>query len=410
MWQKNTYMRALFAMLIVALFALPLTLQLVSKPQTTISSADETEGTTLVFDPAASEDDPVEIKAGEDLPLVLRVQPGADSRITFVKYVIEYDPDIFEATSDDFIATDSFPELLEAPNDEEGKISASLSVGSNPENAVSEPTDVGEVLFRTKDVTKATKTSIVISEESEALSIGERDSPTANVLVGSDEVFINVVPDTEEAANPTTTPDGDEEEEEDIEGTNVNFSALLHGIGSSGDSANPQSSSLSNKSPKNTTRPVIVAILDENGEDITRNEGEITFDKATGKFAGSAIMDSYVSDGTYTILIMTDRYLPFEKEITIDEDSDEVSAGEISLIAGDIVPDGALDILDYNTLTDCGYGIGAPLPMNDSKSAFKSDACQKNKNAANADLDDNGIINSQDFNLFLRELSSQSKK
>jgi hypothetical protein len=173
MLQKSTYIRALFGLLIVALFALPLTLELASKPQTTVSSADEAEGTTLVFDPAADENDPIEITAGEDLPLVLRVQPGADNRITFVKYVIDYDPDIFEATSDDFIASDAFPELLETPMDEDGRISASLSVGSDPIKAVHQPTDVGEVLFRTKDIEKATMTTITISEESEALSIGE---------------------------------------------------------------------------------------------------------------------------------------------------------------------------------------------------------------------------------------------
>lgn len=407
MWQKTTYVRALFAIFIVVLFALPLTLQLVSKPQTTISSADETDGTTLVFDPAASEDDPIEITAGEDLPLVLRVEPGSESRITFVKYVIEYDPDVFEATSDDFIATDSFPELLEAPSDTEGKISASLSVGSNPDKAVDEPTNVGEVLFRTKDITKATKTSLIISEESEALSIGENDSPTDNVLVGSDEVFVNVVPGGEES-KPTSSPDADQEEV--TEGTVVNFSALLNGIGSAGDSVNPKGNSLSNKSPKKTTRPVIVAILDENGEDIARNDGEIVYDQKTGKFAGTAMMDTYVPEGTYTVLIMTDRYLPFEKEIALDGESDEVDVGEIALIAGDIVPDGKLDILDYNTLTDCGYGSGTPLPMDNPKSAFKSAACTKNKNAANTDLDDNGIINGQDFNLFLRELSVKSKK
>jgi hypothetical protein len=196
-------------------------------------------------------------------------------------------------------------------------------------------------------------------------------------------------------------------EQEVAAGTVVNFSALLHGIGSSGDSVNQQSNTLSNKAPKNVNRPVVVAILDENGEDVSRNDGELIYDQKTGKFAGTATMDTYIPEGTYTLLVMTNRYVPFEKEIIIEPDIDAVNAGELTLIAGDIVPDGTLDILDYNTLTDCGYGTGAPLPMTDPKSAFKSEACTKNKNAANADLDDNGIINGQDFNLFLRELSAQ---
>lgn len=405
----RTYTKAFFALLIIALFALPLTLQLLSKPQANRSSAQEAEGTSLVFDPPSSEDDQLQVNAGEDLALTLQVIPGEGNRITFVKYIIEYDPEVFDATSDDFIASDAFPELLEAPVDEDGRIQASLSVGSDPEKAITTPTDVGEIVFHAKDVTKATPSTITIAEESEALSIGENDSLTESVLTTTDEAFVTVAADGANKA-PSGNPNENAAGSNDApEGTSVSFKALLHGIGAAGDSINPTNNSLSNKSPKNTSRPVTIAILDENGEDISRSEGEILYDEKTGKFAGSAIMDSFIPDGDYTVMVSIGRYLPFEKEITISDLANDVDLGEIDLVAGDIVPDGVLDILDYNTLTDCGYGNGNPLPINDPKSAYQSEACKENENAMYADLDNNGIINAQDFNLFLRELSAQNK-
>jgi hypothetical protein len=397
---KNT--RILIAVALIALVALPVTIFLAGRPAT--NRSDAASGTSLLFDPAATQDQPEEIATGDDLSLDMQLEPGENNVVTFVKFVIDYDPEIFDVAEEDFTPNeDSFPELLEGPTIENGQITGSLSVGSDPTLAITGPTSLGEITFHAKKSTGDTPTTIAYSADSEVLSIGEADNLNENVLTitGATVVIVGESDGTEDAEEEPT-------DEVSEEGTGISFSALLHGIGSAGDSTNPQNNSLSNKKPIYDTRPTLVAILDENGEDIARTEGDLLYDEKTGKFAGSFTMDTFVPDGTYSILILADSYLPFEKDIEITGES--VDIGEISLVAGDIIPDGTLDILDYNALSDCGYGSGNPLPMDNPESAFMSETCQKNEYAAYADLDDNGIIDIRDFNLFLRELSAQSKK
>jgi hypothetical protein len=67
-----------------------------------------------------------------------------------------------------------------------------------------------------------------------------------------------------------------------------------------------------------------------------------------------------------------------------------------------------LDILDYNAFLDCGYGVLSPLPVDDANSVFNKTVCQAHRPAENIDIDDNGIVESADYNLFLRELSVHS--
>lgn len=78
------------------------------------------------------------------------------------------------------------------------------------------------------------------------------------------------------------------------------------------------------------------------------------------------------------------------------------------MIAGDINDDNQLDVEDYNILRDCGYGALNPLPISDPTSEYNSPTCQSHQFKNNADLNDDGIIDSHDFNLFIRELSVQA--
>jgi hypothetical protein len=78
------------------------------------------------------------------------------------------------------------------------------------------------------------------------------------------------------------------------------------------------------------------------------------------------------------------------------------------LVTGDTNNDNVLNILDYNALLDCGYGELNPLPINDPNSTYNSKECQVHTPTEDVDLNDDGIINSTDYNLFLRELSVQN--
>lgn len=87
----------------------------------------------------------------------------------------------------------------------------------------------------------------------------------------------------------------------------------------------------------------------------------------------------------------------------------ENTAPQTTLIAGDVKGDNVLNVLDYNIFLDCGYGAIDPLPLADPNAIYNTNNCKTHEPfRPNSDIDDNGIINSPDYNLFLRELSVQN--
>ncbi len=114
-------------------------------------------------------------------------------------------------------------------------------------------------------------------------------------------------------------------------------------------------------------------------------------------------------DGNYSVKVKTDRYLrklvPGAQKIALLKDN---SITQVALVAGDTNGDNLVNILDYNAFIDCGYGALNPLPLDDANSIFNKRVCQVHTPAINIDVNDNGIIDSTDYNLFLRELSVQS--
>jgi hypothetical protein len=192
--------------------------------------------------------------------------------------------------------------------------------------------------------------------------------------------------------------------------TTLNFTILLHGVGSSGDSPNPRESELSNKTPLHPQRNLDVQIFDSNNQIVSAVSSPlaIIYNEEEGDFQGTIQLGTNFPTGNYNVKIKSDRYLkrliPGIQRITNLEEN-KLPQGE--LIAGDVNSDNALNIIDYNALLDCGYGALKPLPMEDPNSIFKSSNCQSHEPAVLVDIDDNGIIHSVDFNLFLRELSIQ---
>ena len=128
-----------------------------------------------------------------------------------------------------------------------------------------------------------------------------------------------------------------------------------------------------------------------------------------GMFEGAVGLPSTITTGNYSVKVQTDRYLrklvPGIQQIVAGQ---QVSVTPVQMIAGDTNNDNVLNVLDYNALLDCGYGELNPLPMNDPNSTFNSSNCQVHQPTADVDLNDDGIINSTDYNLFLRELSVQN--
>lgn len=197
-----------------------------------------------------------------------------------------------------------------------------------------------------------------------------------------------------------TTPDG----------TTLLLYLKLHGIWPSGDNTKPQNLS-SNRNPLNPTRHVNIAILDQNGQHVSGSPftTTVTYDSRIGIFLGELNLGPQVQNGIYLVRMKTDRYLrklvPGVQQFT---KGTVINIPLITLIAGDIYNDNTLTILDYNILRDCGYTSIDLLPMDNPASSFHNPACQAHSERSSADLDDNGIINSFDYNLFLRNLLVQN--
>lgn len=191
--------------------------------------------------------------------------------------------------------------------------------------------------------------------------------------------------------------------------TTLKLDLLLHGVGSAGDNPNPDSS-LSNKNPLHPRRNFDITIIDSNNQTVKNTTGSIIYNAGSGNFTGTVDLGPSFPTGNYNIKIKSDRYLrKMTPGIINIETMKENNIPQTALVAGDIKTDNVLNVLDYNILRDCGYGEIEPLPLEDPNAVYNTKNCKSHESyRANIDLDDNGIINSPDYNLFLRELSVQN--
>lgn len=177
--------------------------------------------------------------------------------------------------------------------------------------------------------------------------------------------------------------------------TPLSLNLFLHGIGASGDNANPDESSLSNKNPVHQTRQVELSLYDANNDLLTKSLGNVTYSSASGSYKG--IVDATnVPTGFYTVRVKMDQHLtrafPGIQSLTGSQPN---SLPEVALITGDSNSDNKLNIIDYNMLLDC-YSDLAPAT-----------ACDDPTKKVATDANDDASVNQIDYNLFLREISTQ---
>jgi len=177
--------------------------------------------------------------------------------------------------------------------------------------------------------------------------------------------------------------------------TRFNIVAYMHGIGNSGDNANPNSFSLSNKNPVRSQRTVTVEVFDATDTLVLSKSGLVGYNSGTGNFTGVVDMGQAITPGQYNVRIKSPQYL--KRRVpgiqTIDSNT-TTNLPTFTFITGDVVTDNALNILDYNVIVGC-YSDFAPAI-----------SCTPQKKL-DADLTDDGKVNQFDYNLFLRDLSVQ---
>lgn len=180
--------------------------------------------------------------------------------------------------------------------------------------------------------------------------------------------------------------------------TSFNFTIFLHGIGKSGDNANPSAFSLSNQQPQNATRNLDFTIIDKDGNEKFSSTAGITYNPTTGNYTGGnsfGPQENFALDtGDYAMRVKTAEHL-FKKVPLIQITSgNTITVPTLSLIAGDVDNNNSLNVLDYDVLIGCYSDFEAPVSCTaDSKKM--------------TDLNDDGNVNQTDYNLFLRELSVQ---
>src|SRR3989344_1673855 len=191
---------------------------------------------------------------------------------------------------------------------------------------------------------------------------------------------------------PTLTPT--------IPAGNTVFAATigLDAIGTTGDNTTPSDSSGSNKNPKRPTRNIKVEVSDGGGNPVANKSGTIIYSAERGKFTGSIDMGTLAS-GNYNLKVKSDGYLkrliPGIQTITLGQ---TYNVPPVNLVTGDINNDNAINILDSSILISCSIF-----------STDNQDLCNSNAQySVLSDLEDNGVIDQLDYNLFLRELSVQN--
>ena len=401
MKSKKLFLSTLICVCLL-LISIALTLKFTRQKQDTRTRANAS--TTLSFTPESSATNPIQKNVGESMPLAITINPG-NNLVTFVRFQVKYDPaKITLETTNPFIPnTAAFPITIEGPVLSTGMIAASVSIGSDPTKVVQKPTTLGTLNFKAVSTTEGTPTQITYTTLAHALSAGPNEQAGENVLSGTTPATITI---NTLSSTPSSTlspiPTGNS--------TTLKIDLLLHGVGNAGDNPNPKESSLSNKNPLHPQRDLSVTIIDSNNEPISTQSGSIAYNAGQGNFTTELDLGPSFPTGNYSIKIKSDRYLRKQTSGIISiQNLKQNTAPQTALVAGDVKSDNILNALDYNILLDCGYGAIKPLPIADPNSLFSSQFCKSHEPyKANADLEDNGIVNSSDYNLFLRELSVQN--
>jgi len=354
--------------------------------------------TSLSFFPNSTINAPIQKNIGDPVSIDIMVNPGLNL-ISFVRFQIKYDPSkLALANINAFVPnTTAFPNTIEGPITTNDTLAASVSIGSDPTKVIQTTTKLGTLNFKAIGTTGDTPTQITYTALTQALSAGSNEQATENILSTTTPAYILINPPGV-TITPSPAPTS----------TTLKFDILLHGIGSAGDNPNANSS-LSNKNPLHPQRNFNVTIIDSNNQTVKNTSGSIIYNTGQGNFIGIIDLGPAFQTGNYNIKVKSDRYLrKLAPGIINIEAQKENNIPQTALVAGDVKEDNLLNILDYNILLNCGYGAIDPLPLADPNAIYNSNNCKTHEPyRANVDLEDNGIINSADYNLFLRELSVQ---
>lgn len=230
-------------------------------------------------------------------------------------------------------------------------------------------------------------------------------SMTGTVITSGNTVTPTPTPTQAVTGTPVPTPTPNPNS------TFLSLTVGLHGIGM-GDNANPNGTgniSVQNPNPKHTTHPVTLTLSDLSGNNPQQVNGSITFpglnaSNASGPIYWTGMIDvSAFAAGDYQVKIISDGFLQklYPSVIHIVK-KQTIALPPIALITGNIINSGPsqnqLDSLDYNALISC-FGVKQSDPT----------LCltPPNQTTSGSDINDDGVVDGNDYNLMIREFSVQ---
>ncbi len=189
-------------------------------------------------------------------------------------------------------------------------------------------------------------------------------------------------------ATPTLTPSPTITPTPPPGNNSLSFNLKLGAIGAAGENTNPLTKE----------RQVSVQVIDSSDHPVGDLKiGTIAYQtaSASGRFTGTVNMGS-LQPGNYYFKIKTDRYLKRKTSlVAVTASTTTYDIAQLSLIPGDINGDNKIDISDYNIILNCFVNDDGTTPQE----------CGNDK--LNADLDDNGIVDGVDYNIFISSLSTK---
>lgn len=395
LWKKI----ALILVVLIIAAAVPLTINQLKKQQENRSRASG--GTvTISFIPSTS-------TITQDTQIQVALD-GADNNVSSADIGILFDPVVLEAVS--FTPASTFNSTFRNTIDPTtGKIHYSaVSTAATPITGSAIP--LGTIVFRPKTATGTTtlnfenikvtasgvRTNLPVNLTSGNYTIGPsvtgipspttpaNPSPSPTPLISTTPVpSATPVPTTEPTPTPialcppiplpTTVPGA----------TQVSLDLILEGIGTTEQGGNPR--------PLTCTRPVTVYVLNGTEQEVTHVQGSVAFDTATKTFKGVVNVGS-IPTGAYIVKVKSPRYLRRRVPGIITITQGQTTSPLVALLrVGDANEVGTsfnvIDIQDFNIIRSCFSITGTPPAI-----------CGTNRQSA--DLNDDGIINEIDINLY----------
>lgn len=179
-----------FVGILLLIVLLPFALSLIK--QSTENRSRATASTTLSF----SSPTPAQVGVGQSFSMDVMITPG-NNLVSFIKLIITYDNSIITPAATSIVPNPTVfsdpKDILDGPtntcNGNQCTLTIQLSIGSNPTNALSQPTNIATITF----VGVSTgSTQISFDPQTLTLSIAPSDAPSENVLSSSTPATITI--------------------------------------------------------------------------------------------------------------------------------------------------------------------------------------------------------------------------